>query len=212
MVTKSKKEQLRIDTREAAEEQAKIDAIFSDIRENTKKNCDYTPKKKISVAERIRNIGEDKIAVEPPKNLVKGRTSSYRGVSFQKQSGQWVASISVGGHTFAEYAQTEDGAAVLYDKMAVRWLRGRAKTNFPISGYVMPELPAVIGVDGIVTSAHIRAACHRYILLRGLVGSQAMENWTVVNNLFFFDSETVDMEFVQDWCRKVGIDPRGMDL
>ena len=188
------------------------------------------PQKRMSVAERIREadardgkvpeapvekvVVARQISAAPAGVMVNGRkkTSKYRGVSYQKQTSQWVASISIGGHTFAEYASSEDSAAVVYDKMAVKWLRGRAKTNFPIEGYEIPEQPEVVGVDAFVTSGHIRSACRSYILAKGLVSRRSMPNWTVAHNLFFFEDKGVSRDEVMDWCRKLGIDPMGMDL
>lgn len=149
--------------------------------------------------------------MKPKSGAGKPKSSKFRGVSLNKSTSEWVASISVGRKCFAERTLTEEEAAHAYDRMAVRWLRGKARTNFPLSEYEMPELPPVVSGDGIVTSAHVRAACHQYILVQGLVGRDRMPNWTMVNNLFFSDDK-MSQEWVQEWCLKLGIDPRGEDL
>lgn len=142
----------------------------------------------------------------------KPKSSKYRGVSYQRARSEWVASIGMGKKRFAKYASTEEGAAKLYDEMAIKWLREKARTNFPLSGYEMPEIPPVIGVDGLLTSEHVRDACHRYIVIRGLVDRDRMENWTVVDNLFFPEDKKKSREWVCEWCRQLGIDPMGYDL
>lgn len=142
----------------------------------------------------------------------KPKSSKYRGVSYRKATSQWIASLNVGGNCIAQPAASEEEAARLYDRMAIRWLRSRAKTNFPLSEYEMPELPPVVSGLGVVTSEYIRAACRRYILSKGLVSNKRMENWTMVNNLFFWENTSVSQEWIMEWCRKLGIDPMGTDL
>ena len=143
---------------------------------------------------------------------MKQKTSKYRGVSFQKSTDLWVASVGVGKRRFAKYAGSEEGAAKLYDQMAIQWLRGAAKTNFPLSDYPMPELPPVIGADGLLTSEHVRDACHKYILVQGLLNKSRMSNWAVVDNLFFPEGKKMSMEWMFEFCWKLGIDPMGEDL
>lgn len=142
----------------------------------------------------------------------KPKSSKYRGVSFQRSTSQWIASIGMGKKRFVQPCATELGAARAYDEMAIKWLREKARINFPIEGYEIPELPPVVGVDGLLTSEHVRDACHRYIIIRGLVDRDRMQNWTVVDNLFFPEDKKKSIEWMMEFCWKLGIDPMGYDL
>ena len=81
-----------------------------------------------------------------------------------------------------------------------------------MSEYTIPELPPVVGLGGVVTSEHVRSACHRYVMMQSLVGRNRIDNWVVVNNLFFWENDSVSKEWIQEWCLQMGINPMGDDL
>lgn len=60
------------------------------------------------------------------------KTSKYKGVSFNKRTGKWVAQITVENkYVFIGRFTSELQAALAYDKVAVKHSSEFARTNFP---------------------------------------------------------------------------------
>ena len=87
-----------------------------------------------------------------------------------------------------------------------------AKTNFPMTEYEIPPEPPVVGADGLLTSEHVRDACHKYIMIQGLMGENKMSNWAVIDNLFFPEEKRKSKDWMFEFCWKLGIDPMAEDL
>ncbi|EFJ44586.1 AP2 family transcription factor [Volvox carteri f. nagariensis] len=67
-------------------------------------------------------------------------TSCYRGVCWHRKSKRWQSAInSSGRHVYLGSFDTEEEAARMFDKVAIRIRGAKAKLNFPYKDYVGPD-------------------------------------------------------------------------
>ena len=71
------------------------------------------------------------------KQKRRNTTSKYKGVCFYKQNRKWVVHISINGKLKSlGYYESEEEAAIAYDKAAILHFGEFASINFPIENYI----------------------------------------------------------------------------
>jgi hypothetical protein len=204
-MTPQQKAQLRLDNQAAQEEQARIDAIFSDIRENQKAKSVRPSKKRITGLERAKASNERLgITSEEPPVREPHRLSPYRGVCYHAQTGQWRSEIKIKGERIVRYCDTEEAAARTYDRLAVKHRGDAAVTNFPIDGYEMPIVEKKVYKDRECrgrTDWYMNAL-EAWLSAKSGAYRRKAANRVVVADLFFAGQEPAD---IMEICDEMGV-------
>ncbi|GLI63610.1 hypothetical protein VaNZ11_006620 [Volvox africanus] len=87
-----------------------------------------------------RLIAGDGLASPSLKRGTRVATSAFRGVCWHRKSKRWQSAInSSGRHVYLGSFDTEEEAARMFDKVAIRVRGPKAKLNFPYADYVGPD-------------------------------------------------------------------------
>ncbi|GIL65401.1 hypothetical protein Vafri_19137 [Volvox africanus] len=87
-----------------------------------------------------RLIAGDGLVSPSLKRGTRVATSSFRGVCWHRKSKRWQSAInSSGRHVYLGSFDTEEEAARMFDKVAIRVRGPKAKLNFPYADYVGPD-------------------------------------------------------------------------
>ena len=202
---KQTKEQLRIENKDAAEEQSRIDAIFSDIRENQKVKSIQSSNKRITGLERVK-ASDERLGIEGKKSDLREprRLSKYRGVCYHALTGQWRSEIKIRGERIVRYCDTEEAAARTYDRLAVKHRGEAAVTNFPIDGYEMPVVEKLEYEDRECRGRTdwYRNVINKWVSVKSGAYRRKTANWVIVSDLFFAGEVPDD---IMEICDEMGV-------
>lgn len=82
---------------------------------------------------------------EGPRGNGTGQSSAYRGVTFNKKSKKWQSVLNKSGcHVHLGTFNTEEEAAVAFDKAALMTRGDRARINFGLETYTDPTTGQII--------------------------------------------------------------------
>lgn len=130
--------------------------------------------------------------------LEKSHLSKYRGVCYHKETSQWKTTIKIKGEIMGGYFMTEMGAAKEYDRLAIKFNKEKAITNFPINECKILDdsistRRQYSNVDVVISSERIRRSMEVWIASKPPKYRARRANWVIFADLFYPDHTPQDI-------------------